>query len=218
MTTVSLARFVRLINRLARPAATSFTAIMLSAAIIVAGCANRPSTAEPVQSTASDPAAAESLAVQAGQILEADPAKAEQILREALALDPACGIAYNNLGVLAMRTSPSRTEPDLFTAAENFQAAARLMPGRPDPRVNLGLVMERAGRLDDALAAYSAAVDASPSHLPSIQALTSLEYRLDRTNARTNERLKSISIHGTDPLWRCWAKDKLLRQGRAEPK
>ncbi len=180
--------------------------------MVLCACTSQRTGLSSGDSTIPDPAAAEQLAVQAGRLLDSDPEKAEQMLRDALRLDPSCGVAYNNLGVIAMNRPSNSAAPDLFAAAEYFQAAARLMPGRPDPRMNLGLVMERAGRLDDALAAYTSAVDASPNHLPSLQALTSLEFRLDRTTTRTIEHLKTISLRASDQSWRDWAKDKLLRQ------
>ncbi len=186
--------------------------IALFTLLILSACASQRPAPSSGDSAIPDPAAAEQLAVQAGRLLDSEPAKAEAMLQEAVRLDPACGVAYNNLGVIAMNRPSSSAAPDLFAAAEYFQAAGRLMPGRPDPRMNLGLVMERAGRLDDALAAYASAVDASPNHVPSLQALTSLEFRLDRTTTRTIEHLKAISLHSPDPAWRDWAKDKLLRQ------
>ena len=112
-----------------------------------------------------------------------------------------------------MRGRPPSNQPDLFAAAENFQAACRLMPGRAAPRLNLGLVMERAGRLDDALSAYQSAVDCGPGDLPSVQALTSLELRIARTSEATRNRLSLIAVQGTDAQWRAWAKDQLLRSG-----
>ncbi|MBX9926416.1 MAG: tetratricopeptide repeat protein [Hyphomicrobiaceae bacterium] len=185
--------------------------IALLTLLLLSACASQRPGLASGESAIPDPAAAEQLAVHAGRLLESDPIKAEEMLQDAVRLDPACGVAYNNLGVIAMKGPSNSAIPDLFAAAEYFQAAARLMPGRPDPRMNLGLVMERAGRLDDALAAYASAVDASPNHFPSLQALTSLEFRLDRTTTRTIDRLKAISLQSPDSAWRVWAKDKLLR-------
>lgn len=151
--------------------------------------------------------------MEAGGILATDPAKAEKLLREALGLDPCCGIAHNNLGSLLLKGAPSGTGPDLYAAAESFQTAAKLLPGRADPRVNLGIVMERAGRLDDALSAYASAVECDPSSIAAIQALTSLEVRCEKRTEQTRERLKTIALRGSDESWRGWARDWLVRSG-----
>lgn len=153
------------------------------------------------------------LATQAGSLLETDPAQAEQLLQQALTLDPYCGTAHNNLGTIALQGLPPRKGPDLYSAAESFQTASKLLPGRADPRMNLGLVMERAGRLQDALEAYRSAIEASPGHIPSMQALTSLEVRLDKTNDQTRAHLQTIALQGTDETWRNWAKNRLIRSG-----
>jgi Tfp pilus assembly protein PilF len=160
-----------------------------------------------------EPARAERLAIEAGGLLATDPATAEKLLREALALDPCCGIAYNNLGSLQLEGGVSGAGADLYAAAESFQTAAKLLPGRADPRVNLGLVMERAGRFDDALAAYGTAVECDPSNVPAIQALTSLEIRCGKRTEQTRERLKVIALRGSDQSWRGWARDWLVRSG-----
>jgi len=195
-----------------RHAVASFavSAMLLTGSFLV-GCANGRS--EDVAQPVPDAAAADRLAIRAGELLTSDPQEAERLLTEALRIDLYCGPAYNNLGSLMMRGRPPSNQPDLFAAAENFQAACRLMPGRAAPRLNLGLVMERAGRLDDALSAYQSAVDCAPGDLPSVQALTSLELRTARTSELTRNRLSLISLQGTDVQWRAWAKDQLLRSG-----
>jgi Tfp pilus assembly protein PilF len=132
-------------------------------------------------------------------------------LLEAIEVDAFCGTAHNNLGVLYLGGVLPDRGVDLFAAAESFQLAAKLLPGRPDPRMNLGLVMERAGRLDDALLAYRSAVEASPSHMPSIEALTSLEIRVGKTDSDMRARLGRIALGGTTDDWRQWARDRLLR-------
>jgi Tfp pilus assembly protein PilF len=191
----------------------SFAAAALAALLVCAGCATHPRSSGS-DLAASDPVEAERLAVEAGRLLESDPSAAESLLRKAIALDPHCGIAYNNLGTLQLDGRVSATGPDLYGAAESFQTAARLLPGRADPRVNLGLVTERAGRFDDALAAYASAVESAPSHIGAVQALTSLEIRYGKSTAQTTDRLKTIAVQGTDSTWRSWARDQLLRTGR----
>lgn len=184
----------------------------LATLLVFGGCASSP-TPSATDLRAFDPTEAERLAIEAGRLIDADPKAAEALLQRAILLDPHCGVAHNNLGTLQFSGKASAMEPDLFAAAESFQTAARLLPGRADPRVNYGLVMERAGRHDDALAAYSSAVESAPSHLGAVQALTSLEIRTGRLTGQTRERLKTIASQGTDTTWRTWARDKLLRAG-----
>ena len=54
------------------------------------------------------------------------------------------------------------------------------MPGHPDTRVNLGLVMEAAGRNDEAMAIYDAALEVWPGYLPAVQGVASLSLRSGR--------------------------------------
>ena len=58
----------------------------------------------------------------------------------------------------------------LYEAANEFEWAKKLLPGHPDPRVNLALVMERAGRNDEAFANYQAALEVWPNYLPRCRA------------------------------------------------
>jgi hypothetical protein len=51
---------------------------------------------------------------------------------EALSADLFFGLAHNNLGVLYLK------EDKLYEAANEFEWARKLMPGHPDPRMNLG--------------------------------------------------------------------------------
>lgn len=51
------------------------------------------------------------------------------------------GPAHNNLGVLFLERG------QLCKAANEFEWTRKLLPGHPDPRVNLALTLERAGSL-----------------------------------------------------------------------
>ncbi|MGE4178175.1 MAG: hypothetical protein AB7G65_20330 [Thermoleophilia bacterium] len=153
------------------------------------------------------PGHAEQLAEHAEQL-----ARAEALLRRALTADLYCGPAHNNLGVVYLAQSPAR----LYEAASEFAFAQRLMPGAPDPRMNLALTLERAGKLDDALAAYRSALDASPAHLPSIQAIARLQIRHARADDRTRDYLGELALR-SDPAWRSWARAQLARGTSSTP-
>src|SRR5262245_28547548 len=71
-------------------------------------------------------------------IEQGDYVNATKILREAVAADPMFGPARNNLGLCYYHTD------HLYEAAWEFENAVRLMPYQPEPRNNLGLVLEKA--------------------------------------------------------------------------
>ena len=142
---------------------------------------------------------AQKLAGSAVELMESDPRRAEQLLRDALAADLYHGPSHNNLGVLLLQRG------ELYEAANEFEWARRLMPGHPDPRMNLALTLEKAGRVDEALAQYRRALEVHPGHRPTVQALTRLEVRAGRIDDQTLQRLKTISLEGEDEAWRRWA-------------
>jgi tetratricopeptide (TPR) repeat protein len=155
--------------------------------------------------SARQPRLAESLNAQAAALIAPDPDKAEKLLREALNADLYCGPAHNNLGVIHLMRGR------LYEAAGEFEWARKLMPGHPDPRVNLALALERAGRTNDALAAYATALEVYPEYVPAMQGLVRLQVRADRADERTTALLREIAMRGEDEAWRSWAKAQLAR-------
>ena len=91
---------------------------------------------------------AQELSSRAADLVESDPEAAERMLREALGADLFFGPAHNNLGVLYLR------EGKLYEAAGEFEWARKLVPGHPDPRMNLALTLEQAGQVDEAIRTY----------------------------------------------------------------
>jgi hypothetical protein len=79
------------------------------------------------------------------------------------------------------------------------------MPGHPDPRVNLALVLERAGKLDDARTNYESALKEYPDYLPAIQGLASLTVRSGRQDEHLAAWLDTIAMRSDDDTWRDWA-------------
>ena len=84
------------------------------------------------------------------------------------------------------------------------------MPGPPDPRMNLGLTLEKAGRTDEAIAQYRRALEVHPGHRPTVQALTRLEIRAGRETDETLGRLSSLALEGETHQWRTWARRQLV--------
>jgi tetratricopeptide (TPR) repeat protein len=92
----------------------------------------------------------------ADQIDAGDLEAAEALLREALTSDLFYGPAHNNLGVVFLGQGL------LYEAAQEFEWAKKLLPSAPDPRVNLALVLERAGSEEEAMLAWEAALEVAP--------------------------------------------------------
>lgn len=185
-----------------RPAAMAMTVILAAAAgSFTAGCSSGPGGRSPYAAagdTIRDPQRSRELHAEATRVLTKDPDRAERLLREALAADLYNGPAHNNLGILLLARG------DLYQAAGEFQWARKLMPGHPDPRVNLAMTLERAGRTDEALNAYDAALATYDQYLPALQGKARLQIRTGRSDAMTLTALDEIALRG-NPQWREWA-------------
>lgn len=68
---------------------------------------------------------------EARAVIDSDPARAEELLLNAIASDPFDARAYNNLGVLLFRRGENSE------ALKRFQTASRLDPGRQTYRDNI---------------------------------------------------------------------------------
>lgn len=196
---------------LGRNRAAALLAVTLALGPLTAcGASRSTSPYAPQREQARNPLRAQELTQKAVAALPDDPEKAERLLREALAADLYHGPAHNNLGVLYLHRG------QLYEAAGEFEWARKLMPGHPDPRLNLGLALERAGRIGEALDAYASALEVYPDHLPSLQALARAQLRHDRTDPRTAPALDAIALRSTDPAWRNWARMQQLNVAAQE--
>lgn len=87
------------------------------------------------------------------------------------------------------------------------------MPGHTDPRLNLGVTLERAGRTDDALGEYRSALEVLPGHIPSLQAMTRCRLRHKAPGGGVDsdlvEDLREIAMRGDSTEWREWARRQL---------
>ena len=88
------------------------------------------------------------------------------------------------------------------------------MPGHPDPRMNLALTLERAGRIEEAMATYDSALEVYPNHLPTVQALVRCQCRHGREDDRTAAFLEEIALRAESPEWREWSRGQLVRLRR----
>ena len=171
-----------------RPIGTT-SLILVTLTLLLGGCVGR--TGSPYQTPRElnrNALKAQELTQQAADLMDSDPEAAERLLREALTADLYHGPAHNNLGVLYLE------QDKLYEAANEFEWARKLMPGHPDPRMNLALTLERAGRIDEALDTYETALEVYPNHLPTLQALVRLQLRYNRADGRTAKMLKEIAL------------------------
>ena len=162
---------------------------------------------QPVSENLRSALIAEERNLEAADLIYTDPAEAERLLREALTADIYFGPAHNNLGVLYLE------QGKLFEAANEFEWARKLMPGAPDPRMNLALTLEVAGRAEEAIAEYRSALETAPGHVPTMQSLARLLVAENRSDEQLPLLLKGVALHAIDSNRRRWAL-KLLSASR----
>lgn len=143
---------------------------------------------------------AQELNAEAADALTTDPDAAEGLLREALGADLFFGPAHNNLGVVYLK------QGKLYEAAGEFEWARKLMPGHPDPRMNLALTLEQAGKTDEAIATYRTALEVWPGHIATLQALAKLHVVGRRESPDLEGWLDLIALQGETEAWRAWAR------------
>lgn len=148
-------------------------------------------------------ARAEALTREAADWIYEDPDHAEGLLREALSADLFHGPAHNNLGVLFLERG------ELYAAAQEFEWARRLLPGSPDPRINLAIALERAGQELEAIATWRAALEAAPEDVGAIQGLAAAAIRHGTEEAPLANWLEVVAIRGESDAWRTWARSSI---------
>jgi Tfp pilus assembly protein PilF len=178
--------------------------VILVSMLALAACSGSPRYTT-MSEAARDTARAQRLTQEAAELASADPDRAESLLNRALSADLFHGPAHNNLGVIYLQRG------ELYEAATEFEWARKLMPGHPDPRLNLALTLERGGQIDEAIAAFGAALEVYPNHLPTVMGLARCQLRHDRPDERTDELLDEIAMRG-DETWRAWATMHRLRR------
>ena len=173
----------------------------------IAGCTSAsPEPYAPADPQLRDPQRALELQREADEIAAAgDFEEAEALYRRALSHDLYCGPAHNNLGVLSLE------QDRLYKAAGEFDWARRLMPGHPDPRFNLGLTLEAAGHVREAMDAYRTALEVSPGHVATRQAMAMLSVDQGAVDDEVLAQLRSLSLEGESATWREWAEAQSAR-------
>ncbi|NOT31700.1 MAG: tetratricopeptide repeat protein [Planctomycetes bacterium] len=162
---------------------------------------------EPGNEAKRDTVRAQELSARAADLIATDVAEAERVLREALGADLFFGPAHNNLGVVYLK------QKKLYEAAGEFEWARKLMPGHPDPRMNLALTLEQAGQTDEAIATYRTALEVWPGHIATVQALAKLHVVGGREAPELAAWLDQIALRGETEPWRAWALRQRARSG-----
>lgn len=177
---------------------------LLAITLTACGKARGPYTSTAEQRR--DIAAAERIYQHAVQeIADRDFASAETLLREALTQDLYHGPAHNNLGVILLQ------QGKLYDAAEEFEWSRKLMPGHPEPRVNLAITLERGGRHQDALEAAQSALDVRPGHLGALKAVAWISIQEGQGDQSTLDHLDAIIARAEEPTWQSWARQERIR-------
>ena len=173
---------------------------LLFLALVVAACRSAPSGPYATGgANERNTLRAQELNARAADVIDTSPEEAEQLLREALTADIFFGPAHNNLGVLFLK------QAKLYEAAGEFEWARKLMPGHPDPRMNLALTLEQAGKTDESIRTYQTALEVYPGHIPTLQALARLHVQTGRMNKALLDWLDTIVVSGMTSEWREWA-------------
>lgn len=85
---------------------------------------------------------------------------AETLYRETIARNPGAWMAYNNLAILKLADSPE----GLAEAMALLQTSVRIYPGNPEAHNNLGVALQRLGRLDEAAKEHKEALRLFPTY------------------------------------------------------
>jgi len=182
----------------------------IAASLILAASSCRSPSSSPYRSSAPadrNTVEAEELTREAADLIDSDLEEAEALLRRALAADIFFGPAHNNLGVVFLKRKM------LYEAANELEWARKLMPGHPDPKLNLAITLEQAGRGEEAIAEYTAALEVYPGYLPAIQGLARAAVRDGREEARLEAWRRRIALESPEPGWSAWGRAKLGHAG-----
>jgi Tfp pilus assembly protein PilF len=177
--------------------------LVLAATLAGWGCAGPRAAVGPYgagDAGVRDEVRAAALVDEASEAMPAEPERAKALLREALTADLFQAKAHNNLGVLLL------AKGDLYGAAHEFEWARKLLPGHPEPRINLALTLERAGQVREAEASYMSALEVYPGYMPAIQGAARLAVAEGRRSEELARWLDEIAIGGESEAWRSWAR------------
>jgi hypothetical protein len=131
--------------------------------------------------------------------------RARELLMQAVELDGTHGYARHVLGLLYAEAG------DLYNAAIQFDAASRRLKDAPEPCYNLGVVLERGGRYEQAIAAYERALRRRPDHLYALQNLARARLRADYRDETTLRLLEQCRDRESRTEWVEWLDRQSIR-------
>lgn len=146
------------------------------------------------------------------QIAQGKYPEAEKLLKDALDADVTYGPAHNNLGKVYFQ------EHELYLAAWEFQYASKLMPDIPEPRNNLGIVLESVGKLDEAVGCYDEALKMGPDNPQFLGNDARARYRRGDRDEHLRGMLQDLLLRDTRSDWNAWAKEQLVLMGDQDSK
>ena len=186
---------------------TSFLGVLL---LIFAGCqtpgSSGPTSDQIVAATdlSRDTALARSENTRGADLLaQKQFPEAEAAFKKAIAADSFFGPAHNNLGKACF------AQDRLYEAVREFQFAADLMPERPEPYYNMGLVFEKVGKQEKAFETYAKAVELGPDNAVYIGNLARMHVRRGDRDEATRDLLQQLVLKDKRPDWRDWAQKTL---------
>jgi Tfp pilus assembly protein PilF len=191
------------------PVRASAIAALLALCVLGSyGCSVLPHAKRQYTTVAADPSRDEARAIaetkRAARLVRREKwDKAEEALQDALLADVAYGPAHNNLGNVYLR------QGKLYLAAWEFEYAAKLMPERPEPNYNLGMVYEQAEQLDQAIDYYSKACQMAPRNPQFIGNLARALLKRSDVAPEAPPLLSDLILYDTRPEWVCWARQRL---------
>jgi len=185
--------------------------ILLGLVVIACGCAsdgtkkNKQINYETIKANPKrDPDAAAKLNRQGVDALSKGKfERAEKLFKDALVKDVDYGPAHNNLGRLYFDQGKN------YLAAWEFEYATKVMPRRGEPYNNLGMVMERVDKMEQAIDAYEIANMLCPNHPEIVGNLARAWWTHDKTNVRTRDLLNQLVFVDCRPDWVAWAKEQI---------
>lgn len=186
------------------------TALCVMLLLVTVGCSSKKPPAGPnYQTVGRDPrrdtetARAEN--ARAVELMDkGEWSKAEDALKRALAADVMFGPAHNNLGKIYYRQNK------LYLAAWEFEYAAKLMPHQAEPKNNIGLVYEAAGKWNEAVDHYDQALSIEPENPELIGNAARARIRRGDTGPEVRQLLQKLVMIDTRPQWVSWAKRRLV--------
>ena len=129
--------------------------------------------------------------------------RAEPLLQEALLADVTSGPAHNALGKLYF------DQQKFYLAAWEFEYVINLMPERPEPHNNLGLVMEAVGKLDEAIQSYQTALEIEPDNPDYLGNSVRARLRRGERDLFVRQQLEQLIFIDSRPDWVAWANERL---------